>query len=829
MSKFRKLSCIFHLCVLGSALAVAQAPSIFFSDLTSGPNTGGEGNGSIVTLYGKRFGATQGGSTVTVGSGTVATYKLWTDTKIAVAIGSAATTGNIVVHTSAGDSNPMPFTVRSGNIFFVSTSGNDGNTGSFGAPWRTIVRAKNSIAAGDIAYIMNGVSQTTVDDHGAALDVASAGAPGRPKALLAYPGAVVTIGDVNGPEFAIRTPAISGGPFSFWTIAGFILRGNNQAIDLVNMSNWRIVANDMSCPKGNGPAGCFATETSNNLAVLGNNVHDSGAVGSQKVYHSIYFSTDSNHIEVAWNVVANNNSCRGIQFHSTGGNNQFDLIVHDNLIHGQVCDGINFATIDPSKGPVQAYNNVIYHVGVGPDPPDGESNYTCIYSPGLTNAGQVGSGTAEVFNNTLYDCGSQNADPSAAGAISVQAGSPNFRLRNNIVVAKSGTGETYFPTGPHGQDFSLLSGSNNLFFGAGSAPAPFTASVNADPLFVSVSTPDFHLRATSPAIGKGVNTGLLSTPADFDGVFRGPGFDIGAFQIPLPSVTLSTSVNPAQIGQPVTLTATVSSSAGTPTGTVTFKDGVTTLGTGPLTAGVATFTGPFSAVGAHSITAAYSGDSIFQPNTSSALTQNVILAITSTGIVPSQNPTTISTSTTLTANVTSTYGGTPTGTVSFQEGGAPLGSPIPLSSGSASISHTFSTVGLHTITVTYSGDSNHNVSSGLLQQIVYSSGTTATTTGLSYTQNPAPPPSHLNLQQALSRRPINLSANVSPPPSDNSDQVLFLNGSTVLGTASVISGVAALPIRLGPGSRQITAYYLGDTTNAGSTVNLVINQSPRPR
>src|SRR3989442_12136413 len=57
-------------------------PVIFFSDLESGPNIGGQNdNGTILTLYGKRFGPTQGGSTITVGGGQVALYLLWSDSK----------------------------------------------------------------------------------------------------------------------------------------------------------------------------------------------------------------------------------------------------------------------------------------------------------------------------------------------------------------------------------------------------------------------------------------------------------------------------------------------------------------------------------------------------------------------------------------------------------------------------------------------------------------------------------------------------------------------------------------------------------------------------
>src|SRR5713101_1548955 len=107
------------------AQALAQSgPAIFFTDLTSGPKTGGkDNNGVFVTIYGRGFGATQGTSTVTVGGGTVASCPVWTDRKIACQLGASAATGNVVATVAGVASNGLPFTVRTGNIFYVSPSG----------------------------------------------------------------------------------------------------------------------------------------------------------------------------------------------------------------------------------------------------------------------------------------------------------------------------------------------------------------------------------------------------------------------------------------------------------------------------------------------------------------------------------------------------------------------------------------------------------------------------------------------------------------------------------------------------------------------------------
>src|SRR5208337_1395241 len=82
---------------------------------------------------------------------------------------------------------------------------------------------------------------------------------------------------------------------------------------------------------------------------------------------------------------------------------------------------------------------------------------------------------------------------------------------------------------------------------------------------------------------------------------------------------------------PIAMTATVApvSGGGTPTGSVTYFNGSTQVGTATLSGGVGTFNfNPSSlAVGIYSITAVYSGDSMFSASTSPPQT----LAITQTG------------------------------------------------------------------------------------------------------------------------------------------------------------------------------------------------------
>jgi Bacterial Ig-like domain (group 3)/CARDB len=92
------------------------------------------------------------------------------------------------------------------------------------------------------------------------------------------------------------------------------------------------------------------------------------------------------------------------------------------------------------------------------------------------------------------------------------------------------------------------------------------------------------------------------------------------------TTALTSSLNPSTVNANVTFTATVTalgSGVTSPTGTVTFMDGATTLGSVAVSGGKAAFSTSTLAVGSHSITAVYSGDFKNFTSTSATLTQVV--------------------------------------------------------------------------------------------------------------------------------------------------------------------------------------------------------------
>jgi uncharacterized protein (TIGR03118 family) len=102
--------------------------------------------------------------------------------------------------------------------------------------------------------------------------------------------------------------------------------------------------------------------------------------------------------------------------------------------------------------------------------------------------------------------------------------------------------------------------------------------------------------------------------------------------------TVSTVVAPANAapGSPVTLTATINSSGGIPTGQVVFLDGNTNLGATPLNdAGMAILRINTLAAGTHTLTASYAGDGKFEGSTSAGVTINIANADFSLGATPS--------------------------------------------------------------------------------------------------------------------------------------------------------------------------------------------------
>ena len=280
------------------------------------------------------------------------------------------------------------------------------------------------------------------------------------------------------------------------------------------------------------------------------------------------------------------------------------------------------------------------------------------------------------------------------------------------------------------------------------------------------------------------------------------------------TTSLVSSANPSVYGQAVMFTAAVSAASGTPTGTVIFYDSSTAIGSATLANGSASISISSLVVGSHSITAAYQGSGAFDPSTSAPLNQVVNPATTTTSLQSSLNPALVGDPVTYTATVASQYGGAVTGTVMFQDGGSTVAT-VTIAGNQASYSTKYSKPGTHSMTGTYSGDTNDtgSVSAALVEQINkgISTRTVLTTSGS---------PSQIN-------QSVTFTATVRPRKKaiPDGELVTFYDGKTEIGTAATVSGVATFTTSsLKAKTHTIKATYPGDDTfepSAGSVKQVV--------
>jgi len=295
------------------------------------------------------------------------------------------------------------------------------------------------------------------------------------------------------------------------------------------------------------------------------------------------------------------------------------------------------------------------------------------------------------------------------------------------------------------------------------------------------------------------------------------------------STNISSSMNPSSAGQPVTFTATVSSTLAT--GTVQFKDGSAVLGPpANVSNSVASTTTSSLTLGTHSITAVYSGDANFTGSTSGVLSQNVTKAPTATTLTSDHDPSKTGDTVVFTATVTPPGA---SGTVNFQEGATTLSSGTLNGNGVVTFSASGLTAGTHSITANYQGDATFLASvSPAWTQTVMTAGTGTSTK----TQFSSLPMILTNFHQ---KTPISFSVAVTTdPPSSNTPQgnVAFLDGAMLLGQTSLdANGNAsysppANSTLLHNGAHHLQAVYLGQNGSFdGSTASQIGYTSPRPR
>ena len=416
---------------------------------------------------------------------------------------------------------------------------------------------------------------------------------------------------------------------------------------------------------------------------------------------------------------------------------------------------------------------------------------TAIYSGGVDFAGSTSPALTQTVNQASTSTAlASSVNPSVAGqpvtmTASVSVIAPGSGMRTGTVTFEDG-GVTI--TGCAAQAVSAAGTAVCAAAFAAAGAHPITAVYSGDPNFSG---------STSPILTETVNQGATAT-------------------------AVTSSVDPSVSGQTVIYTAIVTATApaaGTPTGTVTFMDGATTISgciAQAMVGGVAPCTSVYAGVGGHAITAVYNGDANFTSSTSPILTQTVNQGATSTLVTSSAGPSVSGQDVTYTATVTALApaSGTPSGTATFIDGATTIGGCIaqPLIGGVATCSVAYPGVGGHAITAVYSGDLNFTGStSPILTQTVSPA---ATVTSLASSVNPS-----------VTGQPVSITATVSavaPGSGAPTGTVAFLDGgTTIAGCASQAvtgAGVATCDDAfVAAGAESITAVYSGDADFSSST------------
>jgi hypothetical protein len=460
-------------------------------------------------------------------------------------------------------------------------------------------------------------------------------------------------------------------------------------------------------------------------------------------------------------------------------------------------------------------------------PGAGTPTGTVIFKDGVNSIGTgILSGGVATFTTSALTLGNHTITTSYTGAGNFN-GSTGSLTGNPQVVNKADSATALVSThnpSAFGQSVTFTATVSAVAPGAGIPTGTITFldgvnSIGTGTLIGGVAT------LTTSALAVGNHT--ITTSYTGDGNFNGSAGSLTGNPQVVNKADTATAVtsthNPSVFGQSVTFTATISAvppGAGTPTGTVTFLDGVNSIGTGTLIGGVATLTTPALAVGSHTITTSYTGDGSFNGSTGS-LTGNpqvVNRADTTTTVNSNHNASVFGQSVTFTATVSAVApgAGTPTGTVTFLDGLNSIGTGT-LSGGAATFTTSALAVGNHTITTSYTGDGSFNGSTGSLTgnpEIVNKAGSA---TALASSR----------IFPSFYGEPITFTATVSavPPGAGTpSGTVTFLDGANSIGTGTLSGGVAIFATtNLRAGNHTITTSYTGDGNFNGSPGSLTGN------
>ena len=590
MSKLSRSFLFSVLCVFVSN--VYANPKLNFSDLISGPDTGlddGKGSGVVVTIWGQGLGSSRKSSTITftdskgktsssahiyywknadgqLPSGPANLFESHKMQEIAFSIPNMASgAGTISVTVNGKETNSLPFTIRSGDIYHVKASGNDSTgNGSFASPWATIVSAIDTVSnPGSTIYVHDNLATVNLIDKVGAIfwdkGVASSGVSNQ-YGIVAFPNSHPSVTGIAGfTNYNAQGQVIS----KYKAFASECDEGpNSQPINCNGNQTMVIQASAYGRTVGNTvsdrPGGCPDAQSSavnggtrsgqdriSGYQMLGNEVYEYGCLGSNRQQHTTYFTIRSAEENlqlpawhVGWNYLHDNSARNGIHMFdenlggSICGSPTGTVVVNDNVVVNQGGAGIHIGVRCPWVSDFEVYNNVMINTGLatGWNGVDVETS-TADERSAITIRDDGLLGTFDIYNNTMIGWGDDVESLAEPGCLVLRGSQDNVDIKwnNNVCITDRDKLFIRFTKSSTGLADNV-SGSSNVWYAGSSSknavkPTWDNSAITSNPL-ITVTGSKLAVGAGSPLIGR-LNNNLSH---DIYGNVRQPGGEIGAVE-----------------------------------------------------------------------------------------------------------------------------------------------------------------------------------------------------------------------------------------------------------------------------------------------------------
>ncbi len=551
-------------------------PIVLYTDITSGPTTGGENNkGIYLSIFGKNFGTSGLGTAVKVfiNDIEVDNYRLLTTSRgrpdiqqITVQVG---TIGNPalrvalpikVVAGGVSSNTDHNFAVNPGRIYFVKNAthpsgvpGDDtSGTGSFDAPFRTVQKpggvglsffttsaavggAWGLVRAGDFIVMRGGTYSDigfasgnpvgegyflqTLNKSGCPLGVNCAqggGTSSGPITVMGYPGETAFIDRTN-----TRGNNNSGGGIT----------SADSARQQAGYGAWFTISNlkiesgftdgPLNTQKGEtNPLGGHWRVVNNELTAAScatSTLCRAGAIAGGGVGH--FWVGNHGH-----DIYDQPDALTSLENHGVyiGGGGTFEIAynVFENIVGG---NGIQVQSFDTVVSSLRIHHNLIKNVGKHAlNFTDGTGSGVVVWNNLIYDIDSAGvrfkddnTRNLKLYNNTFYNVGRLRNTASGAALVNdTNAAVGMFDIRNNIFWANATAG---YNSGCCNGNFSggAATSSHNLWFGAGAAPGFDVNARTGNPNFISAGT-NFRLATGSPAVDAGSAVVATVVNDDFD-------------------------------------------------------------------------------------------------------------------------------------------------------------------------------------------------------------------------------------------------------------------------------------------------------------------------